>query len=236
MSKSADTIRDTDRGNAPPAAGRGLPEPVVRELGRIDYVPTWQRMQAFTADRGAAAPDELWLLEHPPVFTQGANGRSEHILAAGDIPVIPVDRGGQVTYHGPGQCLVYPLLDLRRLGLGVKALVTRLERSVIRLLEQYGIAGDARPGAPGVYVDGGKIAALGLRVRRGCSYHGLALNVDMDLEPFERINPCGFAGLRATSMAELLGRPMTVDEVQPLLLKALLDELGYGSSRLVTEA
>jgi len=218
-----------------PAPHPSLPEPVVRELGRVDYVPTWRRMQAFTDDRDRQTPDELWFLEHPPVFTQGMNGRPEHVLAAGDIPVVPIDRGGQVTYHGPGQCVVYPLLDLRRLELGVRSLVTRLERSVMRVLEQYGIVGQSRADAPGVYVDGAKIAALGLRIRRGCSYHGLAFNVDMDLSPFDAINPCGFAGLRSSCLADLLGRRVPVDEVRPALRRALLSELGYTAPSAASE-
>lgn len=160
-------------------------------------------MRAFTDARGPDTPDELWLLEHPPVFTLGQAGRPEHLLAPGDIPVVQSDRGGQATYHGPGQLVAYLLLDLRRAGLGVKRLVNLLEQSAIDLLARRGIAAAARPDAPGVYVDGAKIAALGLRVRQGCSYHGLSLNVAMDLEPFGRINPCGYAGLRIVQLADL---------------------------------
>jgi len=181
-----------------------MQQPVVRELGVVDYAPTLQRMRAFTDARGAQTPDELWLLQHPPVFTQGQAGRAEHLLAPGDIPVVQVDRGGQVTYHGPGQWVLYLLLDLRRRGLGVRDLVDLIEASLVGLLAEYGIEAATRPGAPGVYVGDAKIASLGLRVRRGCSYHGLALNVDMDLEPFSRINPCGYEGLAVTSMARLL--------------------------------
>lgn len=162
-------------------------------------------MREFTDGRDATTVDELWFLQHPPVFTQGQAGKSEHLLAPGDIPVVQVDRGGQVTYHGPGQWVAYLLLDLRRRGLGVRALVDLIEAAVIETLAHYGVAGAADPAAPGVYVDGAKIAALGLRIRRGCSYHGVALNVDMDLEPFERINPCGYAGLRVTSLRKELG-------------------------------
>jgi lipoyl(octanoyl) transferase len=180
------------------------PDVVIRELGLVDYLPTLCAMRQFTDARSADAPDELWLLQHPPVFTQGQAGRTEHVLAPGTIPVIQADRGGQVTYHGPGQWLVYLLLDLRRRQLGVRDLVSLLEDSVVRLLQEYAICAGTKPQAPGVYVAGDKIAALGLRVRRGCSYHGLALNVDMDLEPFGRINPCGYEGLRVTSMARLL--------------------------------
>jgi lipoyl(octanoyl) transferase len=159
-------------------------------------------MRAFTAARGPATPDEFWLLEHPPVFTLGQAGRPEHLIDPGEIPVIQVDRGGQVTYHGPGQIIVYVLYDLRRGGVGVKRLVSLLEQAVIDLLAARGIAAAARPDAPGVYVDGAKIAALGLRIRHGCSYHGLALNVDMDLTPFRRINPCGFPDLAVTQLAD----------------------------------
>lgn len=177
---------------------------VSRELGLVDYQPTLDAMRHFTDTRTADSPDELWLLQHPPVFTQGQAGRAEHLLAPGDIPVIQVDRGGQVTYHGPGQWVLYLLVDLRRRHMGVRDLVSLMERSVVHLLAGYGIAAYAEPRAPGVYVDGAKIASLGLRVRRGCSYHGLALNVDMDLRPFARINPCGYAGLPVTSLARLL--------------------------------
>jgi lipoyl(octanoyl) transferase len=160
-------------------------------------------MQRFTEERTADTPDELWLVEHPPVFTLGLNGKAEHLLNPGAIDVIQVDRGGQVTYHGPGQVVLYLLVDLRRRGLGVRALVHRMEQAVIALLAGYGIPARARLDAPGVYVDGAKIASLGLRVRRGCSYHGLALNVDMDLEPFSRINPCGYPGLAVTQLRDL---------------------------------
>jgi len=176
----------------------------MRELGLVDYLPTLSAMRQFTDSRSADAPDELWLLQHPPVFTQGQAGRTEHVLAPGAIQVIQADRGGQVTYHGPGQWLVYLMLDLRRRQLGVRDLVSLIERSVVQLLQEYAISAAAKPQAPGVYVAGEKIASLGLRVRRGCSYHGLALNVDMDLEPFGRINPCGYEDLRVTSMARLL--------------------------------
>jgi len=175
----------------------------VRRLGRQPYEPVWRAMQTFTDTRGDGTPDEAWLVEHPPVFTQGLNGRAEHVLDAGDIPLVQVDRGGQVTYHGPGQAVVYFLVDPRRRGLGVRAFVSAMEQAVIALLAEHGIAAAARQDAPGVYVDGAKIASLGLRVRRGCTYHGLALNVTMDLTPFARINPCGHAGLPVTSLAHL---------------------------------
>lgn len=177
-------------------------ELVLRELGLVDYQPTLDAMRHFTDTRSADSPDELWLLQHPPVFTQGLAGKAEHVLAPRDIPVIQVDRGGQVTYHGPGQWVMYLMVDMRRRKIGVRDLVTLIEVGIVELLAEYGISAAAKPAAPGVYVDEQKIAALGLRVRRGCSYHGLALNVDMDLEPFGRINPCGYVGLQVTSMAQ----------------------------------
>jgi len=177
---------------------------IVRRLGQRPYLPTWEAMRAFTDARREDTPSELWIVEHPPVFTQGQAGRPEHILAPGDIPVVQTDRGGQVTYHGPGQLVVYLLISLREAGLGIRGLVSVMEQSVIDLLGTRGIAAEARPDAPGVYVGGRKIASLGLRVRRGCTYHGLALNVCNDLEPFGRINPCGHPGLEVTS-TRLLG-------------------------------
>ena len=181
----------------------GAVPPVVRILGRADYEPVWRAMQAFTRQRGDASADEIWFVEHPPVFTLGLAARPEHVLDAGAIPVVRIDRGGQVTWHGPGQLVAYVLLDLRRAGYGVKELVRRLEQSVIDLLGDRGVAGERRAGMPGVYVGGAKIAAVGLRVSRGCSYHGIALNVDADLAAFERINPCGYPGLAATRLADL---------------------------------
>lgn len=173
---------------------------VVRQLGRADYETTWRAMQGFTDARDVSTPDELWFLEHDPVFTQGLNGKAEHLLEPGDIPVVGIDRGGQVTYHGPGQLVLYALIDLRRCGIGVRELVIALERAVVALAARHGIAAAGRRDAPGVYVGARKLASLGLRVRRGCSYHGLALNVDMDLAPFSRINPCGVAGLAMTQL------------------------------------
>jgi lipoyl(octanoyl) transferase len=175
----------------------------ARWLGYADYAPCWRSMQRYTDSRGAESPDELWCLEHPPVYTLGMNADPSHVLAAGDIPVIRIDRGGQVTYHGPGQLVVYPLVDLRRRGLGVRDLVTALESALIALATEFGIAAVARRAAPGVYVGGRKLASIGLRIRRGASYHGLALNVAMDLAPFSRINPCGFAGLEVVDLASL---------------------------------
>jgi lipoyl(octanoyl) transferase len=174
---------------------------VVKRLGRVEYEPTWRAMQAFTAQRTADTPDELWLCEHPPVFTQGLAGKPEHLLRNIGIPVVKIDRGGQITYHGPGQLVCYLLLDLKRRGLTVKTLVNRMEQAVIDLLGEYGVAAERLAGAPGVYVDGAKIAALGLKVKRNCCYHGLALNVAMDLSPFAAINPCGYAGMAVTQLA-----------------------------------
>ena len=171
-------------------------------LARQAYTPVWRAMQAFTDARDSETPDQMWLLDHDPVFTLGQAGKPEHVLAPGDIPVLPVDRGGQVTYHGPGQLIAYPLLDLRRLGIGVRELVTRLEQVGIDLLAEFAIPAERRDGAPGLYVAGRKIMAIGIRVRRGCTFHGIALNADMDLEPFTRINPCGYRGLEVTRISE----------------------------------
>ncbi len=201
------------------------PDLRVRDLGVAPYEPVWHAMQAFTDARDEATPDEVWCVQHPPVFTLGQAGRAEHVLAPGDIPVVQVDRGGQVTYHGPGQLVLYPLLDLRRLDLGVRALVTLIEQALIDVLAMDDVVAVRREGAPGVYVDGAKIAALGLRVRRGCSFHGLAFNVDMDLEPFERINPCGFEGLAVTQLSAFA--PTTPAQAQSRLLQRLAALLGY---------
>lgn len=184
----------------------------VQRPGTVEYLRCWRDMQAFTEARTPVTPDELWFLEHPPVYTLGRNGKDEHLLDPGTIPVLRVDRGGQVTYHGPGQLVVYTLLDLRRRQLGVQSLVNRLEQAVIDLLSGHAIHAERRSGAPGVYVDGCKIAALGLRVRRGCSFHGLSLNVNMDLSPFTRINPCGYHGLQVTQLADL-GIEISPDQV-----------------------
>ena len=199
----------------------------VRELGVQVYEPVWHAMQDFTNQRTADTADELWLVQHPPVFTQGQAGKAEHLLLPGDIPVVQVDRGGQVTYHGPGQLVAYPLVDVRRLGLGVRELVSRIEQSLIDLLASYGVSAEARADAPGVYVDGAKIASLGLRIRRGCSFHGLALNVDMDLQPFQRINPCGYAGLAMTQLADHVAGPLDMNEVSARLREQLVKHLGY---------
>ncbi|MFN2300559.1 MAG: lipoyl(octanoyl) transferase LipB [Gammaproteobacteria bacterium] len=203
-----------------------IPAPVVKELGKVEYQPTWDAMRAFTDARGPDTADEIWLLEHPPVFTLGLAGKREHLLAPGDIEVVPIDRGGQVTYHGPGQLVVYPLVNLRRLKLTVRGIVCALERAVMDVLHGYGIASKQRDDAPGVYVDGRKVAALGLRVRHGCTYHGLAFNVAMDLEPFTRINPCGYAGLEVTQVSAL-GGPADTGLVGRDLVPHLVERLGY---------
>ena len=197
----------------------------VKRLGIADYEPVWHRMREFTDQRDEATPDELWLVQHPPVFTQGQAGKSEHLLAPGDIPVIQVDRGGQVTYHGPGQIVAYPLLDITRMGLGVRDLVCRLEQAIIDVLAEYGIAGERIEGAPGIYVSGDKVASIGLRVRKGRTFHGLAFNIHMDLEPFQRINPCGYAGLKVTQLADLA--EVEYGEAEDRLIESLASQLGY---------
>jgi lipoyl(octanoyl) transferase len=196
------------------------PDIIVRHLGLRDYEPVWREMQQFTEQRDENTADEIWVLEHPPVFTLGLNGKHEHILDAGDIPVIQCDRGGQVTYHGPGQLIVYLLLDLKRRNLGIRKLVNKIEQAIIDLLSDSGIEGSRRNKAPGIYINESKIAALGLRVRRGCSYHGLSLNVDMDLEPFTRINPCGFPNLKAVQLQNLLP-DVSIQETSAAILKHL---------------
>ena len=203
-------------------------ELVIRSLGLQDYEPLWRSMQKFTDERDARTPDEIWFTEHPPVFTLGLNANREHLLAPGDIPVIQIDRGGQVTYHGPGQLMIYPLIDLERNKLGVRDLVTALEQCIVDLAAEFGIEAAARPDAPGVYVDGRKLASVGLRVRRGASYHGMALNVDVDLEPFSRINPCGYSGLELTDLRHL-GVDESMHAVTDRVLKHLLAHLALGS-------
>lgn len=201
------------------------PRAQLRDLGRQPYEPVWRAMQAFTDARDADTPDELWLVEHDPVFTLGQAGKDEHVLMPGDIPVIHVDRGGQVTYHGPGQIVLYPLLDLRRLKVGVREYVDRIEQAVIDTLAEWNIEGARRDGAPGVYVAGAKVMALGIRVRRGCTFHGLAFNIAMDLEPYRRINPCGYQGLQVTSVVDL-GGPSGLDQVKPVLVAQLARQFG----------
>lgn len=199
---------------------------IIRNLGQRDYVPVWREMQAFTAARTQDTPDELWIVEHPPVFTLGLNGKAKHLLNPGDIQVIKVDRGGQVTYHGPGQLVVYTLLDIQRRHLGVKELVRYIEQAIIALLADYGIQAEGREDAPGVYVAGAKIAALGLRVKKGRTYHGLALNIRMDLSPFSQINPCGYVGMTVTQTRDL-GISASLPELRDHLLEHLRTILGY---------
>jgi lipoyl(octanoyl) transferase len=208
------------------AAETAVRDVVVRRFpGLTAYEPMWRAMQAFTDERTAETDDEIWLVEHAPVFTLGQAGKWEHVLMPGDIPVVPVDRGGQVTYHGPGQIVAYPLIDLRRLRLGVRDLVCRIEQAIIDTLATWNIVAERKPGAPGVYVAGAKVAALGLRVRRGCTFHGLAFNVNMDLSPFHRINPCGFQGLAVTQVMDL-GGPSQLADVEAELVCHLARLLG----------
>ncbi|EKO3977114.1 lipoyl(octanoyl) transferase LipB [Vibrio fluvialis] len=208
---------------------------VVRRLGRQDYHPVWQAMHDFTDQRDDSTRDEVWLVEHTPVFTQGQAGKAEHLLNTGDIPVVQSDRGGQVTYHGPGQIVAYFLINLRRKKLGVRELVTDIENLVINTLKAYNIDSAARPDAPGVYVDGKKICSLGLRIRKGCSFHGLALNVNMDLSPFLRINPCGYQGMEMVQVSNL-GGPTRIEDVEQQLIKELVSLFGYEEVEFSTEA
>ncbi|AZR40190.1 MULTISPECIES: lipoyl(octanoyl) transferase LipB [Marinobacter] len=210
-----------------------MAELIVRDLGEQPYLETWEAMKSFTASRDASTPDELWLLEHPRVYTQGQAGKAEHILAPGDIPVILVDRGGQVTYHGPGQLVVYLMIDLTRHRLGIRSLVDVIEQAIVRTLAGMGVAAAPRPDAPGVYVEQAKIASLGLRVRRGCSFHGLALNVAMDMEPFRRINPCGYAGMAMCQVSDFVPEA-TVAGLAPALSDELVNGLAGGAVRRVT--
>lgn len=198
----------------------------IKHLGRRDYEPVWREMQKFTDERGPDTIDELWLVEHPPVFTQGLAGKAEHVLAAGDIPVIQVDRGGQVTYHGPGQIVAYPMINLRRHGIGVKSLVHGIEQAIIDTVGLYGITAERKDNAPGVYVNGAKIASLGLRIRKACSFHGLAFNIDMDLEPFQRINPCGFSGLEVIQLADLANQ-VEISTAEQQLIDAFCHRLNF---------
>ncbi|EJG1858896.1 lipoyl(octanoyl) transferase LipB [Vibrio parahaemolyticus] len=208
---------------------------VVKRLGRQDYEPVWKAMHEFTDQRSEETPDEVWLVEHNPVFTQGQAGKAEHLINTGDIPVVQSDRGGQVTYHGPGQLVAYFLINLRRKKLGVRDLVTTIENLVINTLKAYNIDSAARPDAPGVYVDGKKICSLGLRIRKGCSFHGLALNVNMDLTPFLRINPCGYAGMEMVQVSQFNG-PSDVETVEKQLIEELVTLLDYERVEFSTEA
>lgn len=206
-----------------------IPEAIViRDLGQQNFLPTFNAMRDFTAARTPESPDEFWLVEHPPIFTQGRNSKPEHLLNPGDIQIADIDRGGQVTYHGPGQLVLYTLLDLSRAKKGVRDLVTAIEQSIIKLLAEYAVTAHARSDAPGVYVDNAKLAALGLRVTRGRSYHGLSLNIDMDLSPFQRINPCGYADMRVTQCREL-GIEDPLPMISDRLCTLLAAELGYNA-------
>lgn len=207
---------------------------IIRQLGTIDYVECWHAMQHLTDSRDSDTVDELWLLQHPRVFTQGQAGKAEHVLAPGDIPVIPVDRGGQVTYHGPGQLVVYLMVDLRRRKMGARALVTLIENAIIATLALHGITASPRPNAPGVYAAEKKIASLGLRIRKGSSFHGLALNIDMDLEPFHRINPCGYQGLEMCQVRDFVETP-SFSTILQQLQNQLQSDLGYTSAEILTD-
>ena len=205
--------------SAPPAL-------TVRQLGLTDYQSAWQDMQAFTDNRNENTPDELWFLEHPPVFTLGRNGKQQHLHHTGDIPVIRADRGGQVTYHGPGQLIIYLMIDIKRRSLGVRKLVTLIEKSIIDTLQEYQLSGSAKKAAPGVYIGNAKIAALGLRIRKGCSFHGLSLNIDMNLAPFKQINPCGYKNLEVIQLSDYI-ESIELSQVQRQLTAHLVKNLGY---------
>ena len=207
---------------------------IIRQLGTIDYVPCWHAMQHLTDNRTNETIDELWFLQHPKVFTQGQAGKAEHVLAPGDIPVIQVDRGGQVTYHGPGQLVVYLMVDIKRRKLGARALVTLIENAIVATLKQQGIEAAPKKDAPGVYTNDKKIASLGLRIRKGCSFHGLALNIDMDIEPFHRINPCGYQGLEMCQVSDFVKKPH-FDTILQQLQSQLQSDLGYTSAHILTE-
>lgn len=208
------------------SANDGAKRLIIRQLGRRDYEVVWHAMQDYTDNRDSACNDEIWLVEHEPVFTQGQAGKEEHLLFPGDIPVVKVDRGGQVTYHGPGQLVAYFLLDIKRLKIGVRQLVTSIEQSLVELLKQHNIDAYPKADAPGVYVDEKKIASLGLRIRKGCSFHGLALNIDMDLSPFQRINPCGYAGLEMVQMNQF-GGPFNHQKIEQELMVIVAKQLGF---------
>ncbi len=214
----------TESGEWKVGSGKHVAPPVIHVLGLVEYQPTWEAMKKFTAARSGETRDEIWLAQHPPTYTQGVSGKPEHLLHPTDIPLVRIDRGGQITYHGPGQIVAYLLLDMRRWKISVRELVCLMEQAVIDLLGEYGVAATGRKDAPGVYVNGAKIASLGLKIRNGCCYHGLALNVDMDLTPFAGINPCGHAGLRVTQCCEL-GIPAPINELQAELAQNLIHGL-----------
>ncbi|OGS90216.1 MAG: octanoyltransferase [Gallionellales bacterium GWA2_60_18] len=214
----------TESGKWEVGSGKHVAQPIIHSLGLVEYVPTWDAMQRFTAERTSETRDEIWLVQHPPTYTQGQAGKPEHLLRPTHIPLVKIDRGGQITYHGPGQIVAYLLLDLRRWKINVRELVRLMEQAVIDLLGEYGVAAHGREDAPGVYVNDAKIAALGLKIKNGCCYHGLALNVDMNLAPFANINPCGYAGLRVTQTCEL-GITASINELQAELAQNLIHRL-----------
>lgn len=226
MSESAPTSATSNGPSIPSVKPHSQRLHVRRLPGLTNYQQSWQAMQDYTRERNADSSDQLWLLQHPPVFTLGKAGRAEHLLAPGDIEVVHVDRGGQVTYHGPGQIVAYPMLDLHRLGIGIRSLVTLIEQAIIDTLADYGVASERLQGAPGVYHPQGKIAALGLRVSRGCTFHGLAFNVDMDLSPYQRINPCGYAGMAVTDCRRV-GIEAPVSEIEDRLAGHIAGLLNY---------
>ncbi len=205
---------------------------IVRQLGTQEYIPTWQAMKNFTDNRQSNTLDEIWLLEHPPVFTQGQAGKPEHILNPGNIPIVQTDRGGQVTYHGPGQLVMYVLFDLKQLNVGIRQLVNKLETSVIKVLYDYHISAKTRCDAPGVYVNESKICSIGLRIRRGCSYHGIAFNIAMDLEPFSRINPCGFQNLTVSQIYHF-EKMVNIQEVETKIVTYLIEIFGYNGANFI---
>ncbi len=205
---------------------------IIRDLGLQEYEPVWKQMQAFTAQRTDTTPDELWCLQHPPVFTMGLNGKQKHLLNISDIPVVDIDRGGQVTYHGPGQLIIYTLIDLGRMNIGVKELVAMIEQAIITLLKEYGIEAQPRENAPGVYVGEAKIAALGLRIKKNRSYHGLSLNIDMDLAPFAQINPCGYEGMPVTQVSDLHENTRFAD-IKTQLELLLSGLFGYNPEQII---
>lgn len=217
-------IRDSEDHTAGLYPASCILHPVIHTLGLVDYQPTWEAMKKFTTDRTSETRDEIWLVQHPPTYTQGLAGLPEHLLGTTDIPVVKIDRGGQITYHGPGQIVAYLLLDLRRWKINVRELVTLMEQAVVDLLGEYGVSAQGRVNAPGVYVNDAKIASLGLKIKHGCCYHGLALNVDMNLTPFSFINPCGYAGLRVTQCVEL-GITAGISELQAELAQNLIHGL-----------